>query len=109
MKSVLSLLLFSTTFASFAQTTDEKKLRQNIARLDSQTKAMDESMETNMPSMDSVEMARATEQMNGNPDSFRAARKEEQRKQWRGAYLRLGFDILLLILLIVGWVRKKKK
>jgi hypothetical protein len=37
-----------------------------------------------------------------------AARKEQERKNMQRMYWRLGLGILMFIVLIVGWSRKKK-
>lgn len=80
-----------------------------IAQADSQAKSLNASIERSMQRMDSVNAARNAEQMNRNMDRFMAERKEQQRKQMRGAYMRIGFGVLMMAVLIVGLVRKRKK
>ncbi len=107
MKYIVSLLLCFSVVASSAQPSN-KQLNDNIAKLDSQTKALNESIERNMHYSDSVNTARSNEQMNRNMNSFLAERREQERKQMRQAYWRIGFGVLMMIVLVVGLVRKRK-
>ena len=107
MKYIVSLLLCFSVFASSAQPSD-KQLKDNIAKLDSQSKALNESIERNMHYSDSVNTARSNEQMGRNLDSFMAERREQERKQMRQAYWRIGFGVLMMVVLVVGLVRKRK-
>ena len=108
MKYILFALLCFTMPAVFAQISD-KQLNENIDKPDSQTKEMNASVERNMHSIDFLNMARSNEQMGRNLDSFMAERREQERRQMRQAYVRIGFGVLMLIVLVVGLMRKKKK
>ena len=108
MKYVISILLCFTMLASSAQISD-RQLKENIAKLDSQTKELNESIARNMHYSDSVNTARSNEQMNRNMDSFMAERREQERRQMRQAFWRIGFGVLMLVVLVVGLVRRRKK
>jgi len=80
-----------------------------MAKLDSTTAQLNESISKSMHRMDSINMERTNEQMARNLNSFMAARKEQENKQLKQMYWRLSFGVLMLIVLIVGWIRKKKR
>ena len=109
MKYVLSILLCFTMLASSAQKIDDRQLKENIAKLDSQAKDINESVARSMHSMDSINMARSNEQMGRNMSRFVADRREQEKKQLKQTYLRLAFGVLMLIVLIAGLVRRRKQ
>ncbi len=107
MKYVASLLLCFTLVASSAQVSD-RQLKENIAKLDSQTRELNESMARSTQSIDSINMVRSNEQMARNMDAFMAERREQDRRRLKQMYWRLGFGVLMMVVLIVGWGRRRK-
>lgn len=107
-KFLLFLLLCFTILSSSAQISNGE-LKENIAKMDSQTNELNKSLERNMHRIDSIEMVRSVEQMGRNMSSFMAQRSEQERKEKRQAYLRIGFGVLMLIILVIGLRRKKKQ
>lgn len=79
-----------------------KVLLQQQAEFDSMQKE-------NLARIESTEFARSQEQMSRNLDSFVAEQKEQQKKQLRNMYIRLGFGAAMLVILVVGLLRKRKK
>jgi hypothetical protein len=84
-------------------------MHDNTAKIESTTVKLNESINASMHRMDSENMARFNEQNTRNLNSFMANRKEQERKNMRRMYWRLGFGLLMLVILIVGWRRKKKQ
>lgn len=78
-------------------------------RLDSTRVATDSFLKLQMKRNDSIEMVRFNEQNSRNLNSFMRTMKEREEKQKRGMWLRLGFGIAMLVVLIVGLLRKRKK
>jgi len=79
-----------------------------LQKLKAQPQSLNEAINESMHRTDSMNMVRFNEQNTRNLDAFMAARKEQENKQMKRMYWRLGFGILMLIVLIVGWTRKKK-
>lgn len=104
------LLFLLFPFIATAQLTDKqlKEMHDNTAKIDSMTKALNESINANMHVTDSLNMVRFNEQNARNLDAFMAQRKVQEQKAMRNMYWRLGFGVLMLIVLIVGLKRKKK-
>jgi len=86
-----------------------QELHDNTRKIDSQTNALNESINASIQRMDSVNRELSNKQMARNMDAFLAERKEQERKAKQGAYIRIGFGVLMLIVLIVGLRRKKKQ
>ncbi|MGG9961653.1 hypothetical protein [Ferruginibacter sp. SUN106] len=107
---LLSLLLLLCTVTAHAQLSEKqlKELHDNTAKIESATAKLNESINESMHRTDSMNMVRFNEQNARNLDAFMAARKEQENKQMKRVYWRLGFGILMLIVLIAGWMRKKK-
>lgn len=79
-----------------------KVLLQQQAEFDSMQKE-------NLARIESTEFARSQEQISRNLDSFVAEQKEQQKKQLRNMYIRLGFGAAMLVILVIGLLRKRKK
>ena len=109
MKYLFILFLLVTSGAN-AQLTDKqlKEMHDNTAKIESTTVKLNESIKQSMHAVDSLNMVEFNRQNERNLDAFMAARKEQERKNMQRMYWRLGFGVLMLILLIVGWRRKKK-
>jgi flagellar biosynthesis/type III secretory pathway M-ring protein FliF/YscJ len=107
---LLSLLFLLCTVAANAQLSEKqlKELHDNTAKIESTTAKLNESINASIHRTDSMNMVRFNEQNTRNLDAFMAARKEQERKTTQRIYWRLGFGVLMLIVLIVGWRRKKK-
>lgn len=107
MRYYISLLLCFTLAASSAQVSD-RQIKENMAKLDSQTRELNESMARSTHSIDSIIMVRSNEQMARNMDSFMAERREQDRRRLKQMYWRLGFGVLMMVVLVVGFVRRRK-
>lgn len=107
----LLILFLLISSATHAQLTKEQmqELHDNTRKIDSQTNALNESINASIQRMDSVNRELSNKQMARNMDAFLAERKEQERKAKQGAYIRIGFGVLMLIVLIVGLRRKKKQ
>ena len=106
---LLVCLLFSVT--AFSQTPDQmEELKEKIARsnasLDSSKRITDSIMLESTRRLDSANLARHMEQNTNNLVRFM---NERDKKAKRGMWLRLGFGVLMLGVLIFGLLRKRKK
>ena len=106
MKRLLFVCLLFSVVAK-AQV-DEKKIQDGIKKLDTMNAQLNESMTRSMHAIDSMNMARTNEQMARNMDAFMAQRREQEKKDMQRVYWRLTFGGLMLVVLIVGMMRKKK-
>jgi hypothetical protein len=109
MKYLLIFFLLITSGAN-AQLTDKqlKEMHDNTAKIESTTVKLNESIKHSMHAIDSLNMVEFNRQNERNLNSFMAARKEQERKDMQRMYWRLGFGILMFIVLIVGLSRRKK-
>ncbi len=109
MKYICLLILLLPLIAS-AQLTDKqmKEMHDNTAKIDSMTAKLNESINATMHATDSINMVRFSEQNARNLDAFMAQRKEQEKKAMQRMYWRIGFGVLMLVVLIIGWSRKKK-
>ncbi len=120
MKLLIAALFMLTFLASNAQKSqpklipiDHEKMKQQIDRsmkeLDSINMRMNEGMKRSMQTMDSINNHLEKERNIRSIESFMAMQKEREAKQKKSNWLRLGFGIILLGVLIFGWLRKRKK
>lgn len=109
MKAIFIILLF-ISFGAVAQLSNKQieELRQNTAKVESSRVQLEAVMKESQRRMDSANMAHFNEQNIRNLNAFMAARKEQERKAMNRMYWRIGFGVLMLIVLIAGWARKKK-
>ena len=109
MKYLFILFLLLTTGAH-AQLSEKqlKEMHDNTAKMESTTVKLNESIKNSMHSIDSLNMVEFNRQNERNLNAFMAARKEQERKDIQRMYWRLGFGILMFIVLIVGLMRRKK-
>lgn len=105
---ILFLLITSTIHAQLTKE-QMQELHDNTKKMDSQTNALNESINESIKTMDSINRELSNKQMARNMDAFMAERKEQERKAKQGAYVRIGFGVLLLVVLIIGLRRKKKQ
>lgn len=82
-----------------------RQLNKDMASYDSAKKVADSLMLINNKRFDSVEM----ERNNRNLDALMSTMKERDQKQRQAMWMRLGFGILMLSVLIFGLLRKRKK
>lgn len=103
MKALFIILLF-ISFGAAAQLTNKQieALRQNTAKIESSRVQMEAAMKESQRRMDSANMAHFNEQSTRNLNAFMAARKEPERKAMKRMYWRIGFGVIMLIVLIVG-------
>ena len=102
-------LLFSSVVHAQLSEKQLKELHDNVAKMDSTTAKLNESINASIHATDSLNMVRFNEQNIRNLDAFMAERKEQERKAMQRMYWRIGFGVLMLVVLIVGWTRKKKQ
>jgi exonuclease VII small subunit len=109
MKYLFMAFLLLTTGAH-AQLSEKqmKELHDNTAKMESTTVKLNESIKQSMHAIDSLNMVEFNKQNERNLNSFMAARKEQEHKDLQRMYWRLGFGILMFIVLIVGLARRKK-
>jgi len=109
MKYLLILFLLISAGAH-AQLTDKqlKELHDNTAKMESTSVKLNESINESMHRVDSLNMVEFNKQNERNLNAFMAARKEQERKDIQRMYWRLGFGILMFIVLIGGLMRRKK-
>jgi methionine-rich copper-binding protein CopC len=106
----LFILFLLISSGAHAQLTDKqlKEMHDNTAKIESTTVKLNESIKNSMHAIDSLNMVEFNKQNERNLNAFMAARKEQERKNMQRMYWRLGLGILMFIVLIVGWSRKKK-
>lgn len=111
MKKFFLLIALIGSASSFAQLTQKqlKELRENTAKAESSRVQLELSIKESQRAMDSINMARFNEQNTRNLNAFLAARKEQEHKQMNRMYLRLGFTVLMIVALVIGWRRKRIK
>ena len=103
----LFLLITSTTHAQLTKE-QMQEVHDNTKKIDSQSNALNESINASIHTMDSINRELSNKQMARNMDAFMAEQKERDRKAKQGAYVRIGFGVLLFVVLIIGLRRKKK-
>jgi hypothetical protein len=111
MMKYLFILFMLITSGANAQLTDKqlKEMHDNTAKIESTTVKINESIKQSMHAVDSLNMVEFNRQNERNLNSFMAARKEQERKNMQRMYWRLGFGVLMFIVLIVGLMRRKKQ
>lgn len=109
MKYLLAFLLLFTSVAN-AQLTDKqlKEMQDNIVKMDSTSAKLNDVIKENMLVKDSLNMEEFSNQNARNLDAFMAEQKNRERKLSQRMYWRIGFGVLMLIILGVGMARKKK-
>ena len=107
----LSILLLLFVSVANAQLTDKqlKEMRDNAAKMESTTAKLNNSIKENMRVKDSLNMEEFSKQNARNLDAFMAERREQENKNKKRMYWRLGFGVLMLVILGVGMARKKKQ
>ncbi|MFN8252534.1 MAG: hypothetical protein U0V75_11705 [Ferruginibacter sp.] len=103
------LLLVASTVAS-AQLSEKqlKELHERTAKAESSRVQLEAAMKESQRRADSINMAAFNEQNTRNLNAFAAARKEQERKSMIRMYWRLGFGAIMMVILVVGWSRKRK-
>jgi hypothetical protein len=97
------LLLSCFTLSSFSQ--DSLKLVAPVA----DTLVNSSSLNATMINIDSMDKERSMKQMNQNLQSFMLAQNEKSVKEKRAALLRIAFGVVMLVVLVIGWRRKRKQ
>jgi hypothetical protein len=67
------------------------------------------SLNNTMINSDSIVKERSMKQMNYNLQSFMLAQNEKAAKEKRAALMRIAFGVVMLIILVIGWRRKRKQ
>lgn len=103
----LIMLLFAFPLVAKAQLTKRQidSLHEQAKRIDSTSIKINEMYAANKHFMDSLEAARMAQNMNG----FVQQMQERNEKQKRAMYWRIAFGVAMLIVLVIGLLRKKKK
>lgn len=109
MKSLYLLFLLFPVCTN-AQLSDKqlKELHDNTAKIESTSVKLQQIIDENQRITDSLNMDQLTKQNARNLDAFMAERKVQERKAVKQMYWRLGFGILMLVVLVVGLKRKRK-
>ncbi|MES2431780.1 MAG: hypothetical protein V4556_12650 [Bacteroidota bacterium] len=105
---LFSLLILTLTVNAQLSEKQLKEMHDNTAKIESTTVKINESMNESIRVMDSINMENFNRQNERNLNAFMAERKEQERKAQKGMYLRIGFGVLMLIVLIIGITRKRK-
>lgn len=112
-KDMKYLLIFSLLFASIAnaQLSDKQleEMRKNTAKIESTTAKLNNAINESMRVKDSLNMEEFSKQNARNLDAFMAEQKARERKLSQRTYWRIGFGVLMLVILGVGMARKKKQ
>ena len=85
------------------------EMRDNAAKMESTTAKLNNSINESMRMKDSLNMEEFSKQNARNLDAFMAERREQENKNKKRMYWRLGFGVLMLVILGVGMARKKKQ
>lgn len=111
MKKLLPVLILFICTGAAAQLSDKqlKELHDNTAKVESSRVQLEAAMKESQHRMDSINMVRFNEQNSRNLSAFMAERKVQEQKATKRMYWRLGFGALMLMVLVAGWMRKKKK
>jgi uncharacterized protein YxeA len=110
MKTLFSfLLLLSVTAIAQLSGKQLKELRDNTVKIESSRVQLESSVNRSMHVMDSINMESFNKQNEQNLQAFISAQKEREQKAKQRMYWRIGFGILMLIVLIIGLVRKRNK
>jgi len=115
MKQIFILLFTIISVTTSAQDLSKsidsmrRQLSKDMASYDSAKKITDSLVLISNKRFDSVEMARFNEQNSRNLDGLVSMMKEREQKQKQAMWLRLGFGMLMLGVLVFGLVRKRKK
>ena len=104
----LFFILLSATASAQLSDKQMKEMHDNTAKIESASVKLNEAMLNSQHIMDSLNMARFNEQNIRNLNAFMAERKVQEQKATKRMYWRLGFGLLMLVVLVVGWRRKKK-
>jgi hypothetical protein len=107
----LSIILLLFVSVAHAQLSDKQlqEMRNNAAKLESTTAKFNNVIQENMKVKDSLNMEEFSKQNARNLDAFMAERREQEKKIKTRMYWRIGFGILMLVILGVGMARKKKQ
>jgi hypothetical protein len=106
---LLFLLLFANAANAQLSNKQMKEMHDNTAKIESASAKLNDVILQNQYVTDSLNMVRFTEQNTRNLDAFMAQRKQQEKKELKAMYWRLGFGILMFVVLIVGLLRRGKK
>ena len=113
---LITAIIFSVTVSSAQKDTspkllhiDSKELSKQIDSSMKQLDSINERLNNSYKRMDSVYVRRQIEQNNRNLDTFMAMQREQQAKQKKAMWIRLGIGVLFLGVLIFGLLRRRKK
>ena len=104
------ILLFCLVNICQAQLTVKqlKEMHDNTAKAESSMSQLQRTIADNDRRMDSIRMESFKKDNERNLDAFMASQSEHAASQKKRAYWRIGIGIALLVVLVIGLMRKKK-
>jgi hypothetical protein len=110
MKKILFVLFLFTYSNTGAQLSEKqlKALHDNTAKAESSRIKLEAGFKETQRLMDSINMDNFNKQNTRNLNAFMAERKVQEQKAEKRMYWRLAFGVLMGVVLVVGWRRKKK-
>lgn len=110
MKKLLPLLFLFIYTGVAAQLSEKqlKALHENTAKVESSRVQLEAALKESQRVMDSINRDNFNKQNTRNLNAFMAERKAQEQKATKRMYWRLGFGVLMGVVLMVGWRRKRK-
>jgi hypothetical protein len=111
MKKLLSILFLFIYTGVTAQLSEKQlnQLHENTAKAESSRVRLEAGLKETQRAMDSINRDNFNKQNIRNLNAFMAQRKVQEQKAEKRMYWRLGFGVLMVVVLVVGWRRKKEK
>ena len=81
----------------------------DTAKINRQMRALDSANTAAMDRMYNQHVTESQASMNNNLNAFVRMQQERSRKQMQQNYIRIGAGVLFLVILIIGWRRKKSQ
>ncbi|MBB1282874.1 hypothetical protein HRH25_00690 [Flavisolibacter sp. BT320] len=106
LRLILSLSLF------FSQTAFTQSTESLAKRIDSNARAIDQSAKEIQRWKDSLEKERIYRNLeqHGQPlNDFLQEMREAEEKRKRNVYIRIGLGVLFLLILLIGFIRRRRK
>jgi hypothetical protein len=110
MKYLFGLFLLVNTLSVQAQLSDKEmqSLHDKVKQFDSSSTQLDSSMMRSLRVTDSINNVMDMERNNRNLDALVSEMKERNDKEKRQLWLRFGFVGLLLVMAVIGFLRRRK-
>ena len=104
---ILSVII-CTQLAAQKATKTEKLPPLDTAKMNAQIRSMNESTNAYIEKMNRELTEKSIQNMNNNTIAFVKMQEEQKKKQLRSSIIRISIGVVFLIVLIIGWRRKKK-